>query len=60
MDFTQGESPQSIRDAVAKVCSGFNDACWLNKDSEGGFPIISALRDLVPSKMRLMTNGGLI
>lgn len=60
MDFALSENQEAIRDAVAKVCGGFDDAYWLNKDSEGGFPIISALRDLVPSKMRLMTNGGLI
>ena len=38
MDFALSENQQSIRDAVQKVCSGFNDAYWLKKDREGGFP----------------------
>ena len=38
MDFALNENQEAIRDAVAKVCSGFDDAYWLNKDSEGGFP----------------------
>jgi acyl-CoA dehydrogenase len=38
MDFALSENQEAIRDAVAKVCSGFDDAYWLNKDSEGGFP----------------------
>src|SRR3982074_2148038 len=56
MDFTQKR-----KSAGHQGCGcGFDDACRLNKDSEGGFPIISALPDLEPSRMRLMTNGGLI
>ncbi|WP_128932017.1 acyl-CoA dehydrogenase family protein [Bradyrhizobium zhanjiangense] len=39
MDFNLSENQQSIRDAVAKVCSPFDDAYWLKKDREGGFPI---------------------
>jgi acyl-CoA dehydrogenase len=38
MDFALSENQEAIRDAVAKVCGGFDDAYWLNKDSEGGFP----------------------
>jgi acyl-CoA dehydrogenase len=38
MDFALSENQEAIRDAVAKVCSHFDDAYWLNKDSEGGFP----------------------
>ena len=38
MDFALSENQQSIRDAVQKVCSGFDDAYWLKKDREGGFP----------------------
>jgi acyl-CoA dehydrogenase len=38
MDFALSENQEAIRDAVAKVCSGFDGAYWLNKDSEGGFP----------------------
>ncbi len=38
MDFALTENQEAIRDAVAKVCSGFDDAYWLRKDREGGFP----------------------
>jgi acyl-CoA dehydrogenase len=38
MDFALSENQQAIKDAVAKVCSHFDDAYWLKKDSEGGFP----------------------
>jgi acyl-CoA dehydrogenase len=29
---------QRIRDAVARLCAGFGDAYWLERDREGGFP----------------------
>ena len=29
---------KSIRDAVGKICSRFDDAYWLKKDKEGGYP----------------------
>ena len=32
------QQQQAIHDAVAKVCEGFDDAYWLRKDREGGFP----------------------
>ena len=38
MDFALTEQQEAIRDAIAKVCEGFDDAYWLNKDREGGFP----------------------
>jgi acyl-CoA dehydrogenase len=38
MDFALSESQEAIRDAVHKTCSPFDDAYWLNKDREGGFP----------------------
>ena len=38
MDFALTENQQAIRDAIAKICSGFDDAYWLKKDREGGFP----------------------
>jgi acyl-CoA dehydrogenase len=38
MDFALSENQEAIRDAVAKVCSDFDDAYWLKKDTEGGFP----------------------
>jgi acyl-CoA dehydrogenase len=38
MDFALSENQQAIKDAVARVCSNFDDAYWLKKDSEGGCP----------------------
>ncbi len=38
MDFALSSNQESIRDAVAKICSRFDDAYWLKKDKEGGFP----------------------
>ena len=39
MDFALNENQQSIRDTIEKICSRFDDAYWLKKDKEGGFPI---------------------
>jgi acyl-CoA dehydrogenase len=38
MDFAPTAQQDSIRDAVAKVCGRFDDAYWLAKDRDGGFP----------------------
>jgi acyl-CoA dehydrogenase len=38
MDFALSENQQSIRDAMQKICAAFDDAYWLKKDAEGGFP----------------------
>ena len=38
MDFALTASQESIRDAVAKICARFDDAYWLKKDKEGGYP----------------------
>src|SRR2546429_3523058 len=38
MDFALTANQESIRDAVGKICSRFDDAYWLKKDKEGGFP----------------------
>ncbi len=38
MDFTLTESQESIKAAVEKICGDFDDAYWLRKDREGGFP----------------------
>src|SRR5260370_11429929 len=38
MDFALTANKESIRDAVAKICARFDDAYWLKKDKEGGFP----------------------
>src|ERR1700756_5158839 len=38
MDFALSEQQEAIRGAVARICSGFDDAYWLKKDHDGGFP----------------------
>jgi acyl-CoA dehydrogenase len=38
MDFALSENQEAIRDAVAKICGQFDDAYWLTRDREGGFP----------------------
>src|SRR2546430_10998815 len=38
MDFALSANQESIRDAVDKICSRFDDAYWLKKDKEGGYP----------------------
>ena len=38
MDFALTAHQQSIRDAVARICARFDDAYWLKKDKEGGYP----------------------
>jgi acyl-CoA dehydrogenase len=38
MNFALTENQEAIRDAIAKICSDFDDAYWLRKDREGGFP----------------------
>jgi acyl-CoA dehydrogenase len=38
MDFGYSENQDTIRDAITRICSGFDDAYWLKKDREGGFP----------------------
>src|ERR1700730_5552804 len=38
MDFALSANQESIRDAVAKICSRFDELYWLKKDKEGGYP----------------------
>ncbi len=38
MNFQPTDDQLAIRDAVQAVCRGFDDAYWLRKDTEGGFP----------------------
>src|ERR1700761_82748 len=38
MDFQLSEDQEAIRDAITGICSNFDDAYWLKKDKEGGFP----------------------
>lgn len=38
MDFALTENQTTIRETIAQLCKGFDDAYWLKKDREGGFP----------------------
>jgi acyl-CoA dehydrogenase len=38
MDFATNDQQDSIRDAIQKICSQFDDNYWLTKDHDGGFP----------------------
>jgi Acyl-CoA dehydrogenases len=38
MNFAFTEQQESIRAAIAKVCSRFDDAYWLERDRDGRFP----------------------
>lgn len=37
MNFALTDQQEAIRDAIAKICAGLDDAYWLNKDREGVF-----------------------
>ncbi|MFA7639543.1 MAG: acyl-CoA dehydrogenase family protein, partial [Parvibaculum sp.] len=38
MDFRFSEEQEAIREAVARICAKYDDAYWLARDREGGFP----------------------
>ena len=38
MHFQLTPEQEAIRDSIAKICSRFDDAYWLERDREGGFP----------------------
>ncbi|HEY0294991.1 MAG TPA: acyl-CoA dehydrogenase family protein [Bordetella sp.] len=38
MDFALTQEQEAIRDSIAKVCEGFGDDYWLERDSDGQFP----------------------
>ncbi|MBM3353665.1 MAG: acyl-CoA dehydrogenase family protein, partial [Betaproteobacteria bacterium] len=38
MNFAFTPEQEQIRAAIAKICARFDDAYWLKKDKEGGFP----------------------
>lgn len=38
MDFVFSEQQQAIRDSILKLCTKYDDAYWLKRDREGGFP----------------------
>src|SRR5215218_3793828 len=39
MDFSLSSDQQAVRDAVARICAGFDLDYWLKRDREGGFPL---------------------
>jgi len=38
VNFAFSEEQEGIRAAIARLCARFDDAYWLKKDKEGGFP----------------------
>src|SRR3954447_6108664 len=38
MDFGFTDEQERIREAIAKLCAGFDDDYWMQRDSQGGFP----------------------
>jgi acyl-CoA dehydrogenase len=38
MDFSLTAEQIGIRDSIARICTRFDDAYWLRRDTEGGFP----------------------
>jgi acyl-CoA dehydrogenase len=38
MDFSLSPEQLQIRDAIVKLCAGFDDAYWLARDRDGAFP----------------------
>jgi acyl-CoA dehydrogenase len=38
MNFAFTDEQEQIREAIQKICAKFDDAYWLKKDKEGGFP----------------------
>jgi len=53
MDFALTANQESIRDAVGKICARFDDAYWLKKDREGGFPSTSIRHSRKPAARHL-------
>jgi len=38
MDFNLTPDQEAIREAIERICARFDDAYWLKRDKEGGFP----------------------
>jgi acyl-CoA dehydrogenase len=38
MDFALTDAQEAIREQVGRICARFDDAYWLKRDTEGGFP----------------------
>ena len=47
MDFATTDQQDSIRDAIGKICSQFDDTYWLTKDREGAGLGIAIARTIV-------------
>ena len=39
MNFALTAEQEQIREAIGRICAKFDDAYWLKKDKEGGFPV---------------------
>lgn len=39
MDFSESPEVEAVREAVARICAGFGDEYWLERDRHGGFPV---------------------
>jgi acyl-CoA dehydrogenase len=38
MDFDLSPEQEAVREAIARICTGFDDAYWLARDTDGRFP----------------------
>jgi acyl-CoA dehydrogenase len=38
MDFNLSPEQEAVREAIARICTGFDDAYWLARDTDGRFP----------------------
>ncbi|MBP0444999.1 acyl-CoA/acyl-ACP dehydrogenase [Roseomonas sp. SSH11] len=38
MDFSEPPEVEAVREAVSRICQGFGDDYWLERDRHGGFP----------------------
>ncbi|SHI44499.1 acyl-CoA dehydrogenase [Roseomonas rosea] len=38
MDFSEAPELEAVREAVSRICQGFGDDYWLERDRHGGFP----------------------
>ena len=38
MNFALSPEQEAVQEAVARICAGFGDEYWLQRDREGGFP----------------------
>jgi acyl-CoA dehydrogenase len=38
MDFSEAPELEAVREAISRICQGFGDDYWLERDRHGGFP----------------------